>query len=98
MDGKLVQIGARPEALSLCQPGAGTLTARFEFYEELGSEGLHHLRIEDLPFSVLSETKMRQEEGTEIGVIIPQDALHIFDTTTGRRVDLSAPVRAIETV
>ena len=32
MDGKLIQIGARPEALSLCQPGTGTLTARFEFY------------------------------------------------------------------
>ncbi|MEO1294110.1 MAG: hypothetical protein AAFV62_15040, partial [Pseudomonadota bacterium] len=64
MDGKLVQIGARPEALSLCEPGAGSLTARFEFYEELGSEGLHHLRVEDLPFSVLSETKMRLEEGT----------------------------------
>ncbi|MEL6522665.1 MAG: sn-glycerol-3-phosphate ABC transporter ATP-binding protein UgpC, partial [Pseudomonadota bacterium] len=98
MDGKLVQIGARPEALSLCEPGAGSLTARFEFYEELGSEGLHHLRVEDLPFSVLSETKMRLEEGTEIGVMISQDALHIFDADTGRRVDLEAPAKITEMV
>ena len=89
MDGKLVQIGARPEALSLCQPGTGTLTAAFEFYEELGSEGLHHLKIEDVPFSVLSETKMRLQEGTEIGVTIPQEALHIFDADSGRRIDIS---------
>ena len=98
MDGKLVQIGARPEALSLCQPGTGSLTATFEFYEELGSEGLHHLRIEDVPFSVLSETKMRLEEGTKIGVTVPQEALHIFDAETGRRVEISDTVRAMETV
>ncbi len=97
MDGKLVQIGARPEALSLCQAGTGSLTATFEFYEELGSEGLHHLRIEDVPFSVLSETKMRLEEGTEIGVTIPQQALHIFDAETGRRVEMSETVRTMET-
>ena len=88
MDGKPVQIGARPEAVGLCQPSTGTLTAKFEFYEELGSEGLHHLKVEDVPFSVLSETKMRLEEGTEIGVIIPQEALHIFDAETGRRIDI----------
>lgn len=97
MDGKMVQIGARPEALSLCQAGTGSLTATFEFYEELGSEGLHHLRIEDVPFSVLSETKMRLEEGTEIGVTIPQEALHIFDAETGRRVEMSETVRTMET-
>ncbi|MEO1536233.1 MAG: sn-glycerol-3-phosphate ABC transporter ATP-binding protein UgpC [Pseudomonadota bacterium] len=97
MDGKVVQVGARPEALSLCQPGTGSLTARFEFYEELGSEGLHHLRVEDVPFSVLSETKMRLDEGTEIGVSIPQEALHIFDADTGRRVEMPDNARALET-
>jgi sn-glycerol 3-phosphate transport system ATP-binding protein len=96
MDGKLVQIGARPEALSLCKPGTGTITAAFEFYEELGSEGLHHLRVEDVPFSVLSETKMRLEEGAEIGVTIPQEALHVFDADTGRRVDVSTPAKIKE--
>ncbi|MCR9127346.1 MAG: sn-glycerol-3-phosphate ABC transporter ATP-binding protein UgpC [Rhodobacteraceae bacterium] len=93
MDGQLVQIGVRPEALTLCQPGTGSLTATFEFYEELGSEGLHHLKIEDVPFSVLSETKMRLEEGTEIGVIIPQEALHIFGAETGRRIDTAGTAR-----
>ena len=97
MDGKLVQIGARPEALSLCRPGSGTLTATFEFYEELGSEGLHHLKIEDVQFSVLSENKMRLDEGTQIGVTIPQEALHIFDADTGRRIEISDPIHAIET-
>ena len=97
MDSKLVQIGARPEALSLCRPGSGTMTATFEFYEELGSEGLHHLKIEDVQFSVLSENKMRLDEGTQIGVTIPQEALHIFDADTGRRIEISDPIHAIET-
>lgn len=97
MDGKLVQIGARPEALSLCRPGSGALTATFEFYEELGSEGLHHLKIEDVQFSVLSENKMRLDEGTQIGVTIPQEAMHIFDADTGRRIEISDPIHAIET-
>ncbi|MDA0629928.1 MAG: sn-glycerol-3-phosphate ABC transporter ATP-binding protein UgpC [Proteobacteria bacterium] len=97
MDGKLVQIGARPEALRLCRPGSGMLTATFEFYEELGSEGLHHLKIEDVQFSVLSENKMRLDEGTQIGVTIPQEALHIFDADTGRRIEISDPIHAIET-
>jgi sn-glycerol 3-phosphate transport system ATP-binding protein len=97
MDGKIVQIGARPEALGLCQPGSGALTAKFEFYEELGSEGLHHLKVEDVPLSVLSETKMRLEEGAEIGVSIPQDALHVFDAESGRRIPLSESEKVEET-
>ena len=97
MDGKVVQIGARPEALSLCQPGTGSLNARLEFYEELGSEGLHHLRVEDVPLSVLSETKMRLDEGTEIGVTIPQDALHIFEADTGQRIEIADSARVMET-
>lgn len=96
LDGKVVQIGARPEALSLCQPGTSSLTAAFEFYEELGSEGLHHLMIEDVPFAVLSETKMRLEEGTEVGVTIPQEALHVFDADTGRRIDISQNTKVQE--
>lgn len=86
-DGKLVQLGIRPEDLGLTTQGAGTLKASFEFYEELGSEGLHHLLVEDVPFSVLSETKMRLQEGAPVGVSIPASAIHVFDAETGHRLD-----------
>ena len=48
-------------------------------------------------FFVLSENKMRLDEGTQIGVTIPQEALHIFDADTGRRIEISDPIHAIET-
>lgn len=94
-NGKLVQLGLRPEDVALTSPEAGTLTATFEFYEELGSQGLHHLLVDDIPFVVLSDTKMRLAEGTPIGVSIPGDALHLFDAGDGRRLDtqaVSAPI------
>ncbi|MEL6572403.1 MAG: sn-glycerol-3-phosphate ABC transporter ATP-binding protein UgpC [Pseudomonadota bacterium] len=87
--GRMVQVGVRPEALSLTQPGEGTLDARFEFYEELGSQGLHHLQIEDIPFSVLSDAKHRLPEGTAVGVNIASGALHVFDADNGRRVTVT---------
>lgn len=96
INGQIVQVGLRPEALDLCPPSDGTLTAHFEFYEELGSQGLHHLKIEDIPFSVLSDTKMRLEEGTQVGVFVPQDALHLFDAASGRRIDVVVDDRVRE--
>lgn len=95
-EGRLVQIGLRPETLGLCDPEGATLRASFEFYEELGSEGLHHLMIEDVPFSVLSETKMRLREGTPLGVSVPAGAIHLFDADTGLRIDVEQTHRALE--
>lgn len=86
-DARSVQVGLRPETLQLCSAGAGTLDAVFEFYEELGSEGLHHLKIEDIPFSVLQDEKQRMAEGTPVGVIVPGHTLHLFDAETGHRLD-----------
>ena len=94
MSGKLVQVGLRPESLELCAAGEGDLVGRFDFYEELGSEGLHHLMIEDVPFSVLSTRKMRLAEGTEIGIKVPADALHVFDAGTGHRIE-DAPAQPV---
>ena len=98
MDGKLVQIGIRPETLTLCDPGHGTLRGRFDFYEELGSEGLHHLLVEDVPVSVLTANKFRAAEGTEVGIHVPAEALHLFDADSGQRIELGATEKARELV
>ncbi|WP_338054571.1 sn-glycerol-3-phosphate ABC transporter ATP-binding protein UgpC [Salipiger pentaromativorans] len=86
-DGRLVQIGLRPEALALCAPGEGALRARFDFYEEMGSDGLHHLMVEDVPLSVLSAHKQRMPEGQEVGVTVPPEVVHLFDVESGQRLE-----------
>lgn len=98
MDGRLVQVGLRPETLELTSPGHGAFDATFEFYEELGSQGLHHLRFEDLPFAVLSDAKQRLKEGTPVGVTINRDAIHLFDAETGNRIEFAPQMATVEGV
>ena len=97
-DGKLVQIGIRPETLKMTAPDRGAINATFEFYEELGSEGLHHLLVEDVPFSVLQDEKQRLVEGTKVGVHVPSEAVHLFDAETGRRIDLGRAETKVEAI
>jgi sn-glycerol 3-phosphate transport system ATP-binding protein len=85
--GQLVQAGLRPETLSLTAPGAGQIDARVDFVEELGAERIYHLKVEDLPLTVLSTEKIRPAEGAPIGVVIPPDAVHLFGAESGRRID-----------
>jgi sn-glycerol 3-phosphate transport system ATP-binding protein len=96
--GRLVQVGLRPEALSLTAPGVGQFDATVDFVEELGAERLYQLRIEDLPLAVLSAQRDRLAEGTAVGVAVPAEALHLFDGQTGRRIEASAPVAALREV
>lgn len=98
MEGKMVQLGVRPETLELTTAGHGTFDATFEFYEELGSEGLHHLMVEDVPFSVLSESKQRLAEGTPVGVLVNPSAVHLFDAENGRRLELDPQTIPAESV
>ncbi len=94
--GQLVQIGLRPEKLSLAPLGGGALTARFDFAEELGSGRLYHLKIEDVPISVMAAEKHSFGEGQTIGLRFPNDAVHVFDGASGLRLDLHpAPTAAM---
>lgn len=92
-DGTLVQLGLRPEDMTLCAPGAGQLTGTFDFYEELGSAGLYHLIIEDVTFAVLSSTKPQFRQGDTVGVMVDADRLHVFDSDTGNRLDMAAIIK-----
>ena len=65
----------------------------------VGAERIFHLKVEDLPLTVLSGEKVRPAEGSIIGVTVPPGALHLFDSQTGRRiapvaVEAKAPVPA----
>jgi sn-glycerol 3-phosphate transport system ATP-binding protein len=96
-DGQLVQVGLRPEQLTIVAPGTAGLQARVDFVEELGSGRLYHLLVEDLPLTVLSPDKHALRDGDAVGVTVRPDALHLFGAESGRRIDargarVAAPV------
>jgi len=95
--GKLVQIGIRPEAMTITGAGQGTLDARFEFVEELGADRLYHFLFEDLTLSVLAPERLNLTPGATHGLRMPALSVHLFDADTGKRLD-PAPVAAAETV
>ncbi len=49
MHGRVVQVGLRPEQMTLCDPARATLRAEFDMTEEMGAAQLCLLKIEDLP-------------------------------------------------
>ena len=95
--GRLVQIGIRPEALTMVPAGQGTLNASFEFVEELGAGRLYHLMFEDLTISVLAADRQTLTAGAPVGMHIPATAVHLFDADTGKRVE-AVPVATLEQV
>ena len=82
--GQLVQIGLRPEKLSITTKAHGLLAAKFQFFEELGSARIYHLEIEDIPVGVVSDLKLALTAGEEVGLAFPPSALHVFDGPSGR--------------
>jgi sn-glycerol 3-phosphate transport system ATP-binding protein len=92
--GKLVQIGLRPEALSIVGAGRGGFDATFEFAEELGSGRLFHFQFEDLMIAVLSSDKPALEVGAKVGIKVAPSAVHLFAADTGKR--LNVPVAAVK--
>jgi sn-glycerol 3-phosphate transport system ATP-binding protein len=93
LDGRLVQIGLRPENLTMVAPGAGTVTGQFEFAEELGSGRLYHFQFEDLTLTVVSAHKHRFALGQAVGLAMDPAHVHIFDGTSGTRLDALEPAR-----
>jgi sn-glycerol 3-phosphate transport system ATP-binding protein len=85
-DGKLTQIGLRPEAMEVVQPGKGAFDAVFEFAEELGPARLYHFRFEDLMLAVLSADKPSVQVGQKLGLKIAPGAVHLFAADTGKRL------------
>jgi sn-glycerol 3-phosphate transport system ATP-binding protein len=85
-DAALVQIGLRPEALTLTDPGTGAFDAHFDFVEELGMARLYHFRFEDLTLAVMAADKVQLVPGQAMGVRIDPASVHLFAAATGQRL------------
>lgn len=88
-DGTMVQVGFRPEQAELVDPGRGAFNARLDMIEEMGAARLCHLLFEDIPISVLTEGRPALIPGAAVGIRVAPDVLHLFEATSGRRIDLN---------
>jgi sn-glycerol 3-phosphate transport system ATP-binding protein len=85
-DGQLVQLGIRPEHASLRAPGRGMIDARLELVEDLGSARLWGLKVEDIPFNLVTEARPHIAEGAVTGIALDLKHAHLFDGESGRRI------------
>jgi sn-glycerol 3-phosphate transport system ATP-binding protein len=96
LPGQLVQIGLRPEKLSITRKDQGLLKAKFQFFEDLGSARIYHLEIEDIPVGVVSDLKLALTEGEEVDLAFPPSALHVFDGPSGRSLERAGAMREVQ--
>ena len=93
-DGQLVQLGIRPEQAAMTAAGRGMIDARLDVIEELGAARLCNLSVEDIPFSLVTDSRPTLEAGTTVGITFAPDQVHVFDGQTGRRI--GRPLRSSE--
>ena len=88
-DGAVI-LGIRPEHLTRGRSGTpGTLTARVQAVETLGADTFVHAKLgetgsDDIVFRVPGHD--RPAEGTVVALAVDPDRLHLFDSTTQRRI------------
>jgi sn-glycerol 3-phosphate transport system ATP-binding protein len=96
--GSEVAVGIRPEAVRLVAPGTpGALDATVDLVEELGAGRVVYADLDGAPFSVVTSEAVHPAPGTPVGLLFSPEAMHIFSSETGMRLDgfkASVPVPA----
>jgi sn-glycerol 3-phosphate transport system ATP-binding protein len=84
-EGTSIEVGIRPEDMSVATPGESTTFAiKPEFFEELGPNRLVHGVAGGEPLVLSVASSMRDLGNGEIALRVPEERVHVFDTTTGR--------------
>lgn len=84
--GKEVDLGIRPQHISICDAGDGLFTAAVDVIEMIGTEHVVYLLDEDEEqLRVLVDDDPGFERGDEVGLTTP-DKLYVFDGETGDRI------------
>jgi sn-glycerol 3-phosphate transport system ATP-binding protein len=83
--GGAVRVGLRAEDVTAAAPGtAGSVTARLNYVEELGSQRLGHFSVGGNPFVAAFPAGHALDD--EMGLAMNPAALHIFDAESGKRL------------
>jgi multiple sugar transport system ATP-binding protein len=84
-DGGKLQVGVRPEDLSIDPDGA--LKGRVSLVEPTGPETYALVDLGHSEITVRMSGLPELEPGTEVRVKVPNEALHVFDAQSGRRLN-----------
>lgn len=89
--GRELVLGIRPQDLELVVLEDADLTARVDVVEPLGSELLVHLArpgaVRDRELVLVTSAEAELMEGTEVGLRLRRERLHLFDAADGMRVN-----------
>ncbi len=77
-------LGIRPEDISISENG---LPAELLFADYLGADSIVTARIGKQDLVVRMPGRVRVRDGERVGLSWPDDALHVFDSDTGRRIE-----------
>lgn len=79
--------GVRPEDCVVTEAGAGKVSGTVYATELMGDHTLVTCKVGDSTIAVKADKNFRREDGEPIGVDFAADALHLFDKSTGARLD-----------
>ncbi|WP_430245916.1 ABC transporter ATP-binding protein [Neorhizobium sp. DAR64861/K0K2] len=91
-EGTPVTVGVRPENLLLSETAGAGLPATVDFVEELGGSRVAYCTLGDREIAATLPPGDQQLEGRPVWLTLPPEALHLYDRTTGQRIDV--PVHA----
>ncbi|WP_084507720.1 ABC transporter ATP-binding protein [Geminicoccus roseus] len=82
-----VQLGIRPEHVELAQsPEEADMEVPLEIVEELGATRVLHARLHEQNFAISTTPGLPYPDGARILARLPEDALHLFRASDGRRM------------
>ncbi len=76
-----VELGVRPEDITLGQPGSGALQGRIAVVEALGNTTFVHVDTDLGQVNVESDPSLRLETGANVGLTLNPAKVHVFDET-----------------
>jgi multiple sugar transport system ATP-binding protein len=81
-----VELGFRPQALSLVAAGEGDIDAELQLVEPMGEDNLCYLRVGGREIRVVAGDTSGFEERTTVGITIDRPLGYVFDGETGSTI------------
>jgi|APHM01.1.fsa_nt_gi ABC-type sugar transport systems, ATPase components len=95
-DGNDINIGFRPQALSLVQRGQGEINAELRLVEPMGENDLCYLDVGSLEIRVLASDASGIEEHTTVGIDVDRKSGYVFDGESGSTIARTGKTSEIE--
>jgi multiple sugar transport system ATP-binding protein len=92
-----VEVGFRPQALSLVPEGEGDINAELRLVEPMGEDDLCYLRLAGREIRVVADDTSGFEERTTVGIAVDRPLGYVFDGQTGSTIARTGSRHSAET-